>query len=1141
MNLKILRQIISMSTYLFYGIFLQMLLVGLLLAKETEGQHKSLDEINVSVEAKEDRLVEVFKEIEQQTGLKFNFHSKVISNIKLTIKADERTLLEVLTEIANREKLYFKRIDENINVKSIPRKSGKVTDVPDSGIQVTVSGTVTSSADNESLPGVSVLIKGTSTGTTTNMDGSYMLNASPGDILQFSFIGYETQEITLNNQSIINVVLNEDSQQLEEVIVIGYGTATKKDLASAVSSIKAEEIENQPVSRVDQALQGRAAGVEVTSNNGAPGTGSTIRIRGNSSINGNNNPLFVVDGFIVGTDFNLNNINVNDIESIQVLKDATALSIYGTRGASGVILITTKTGKSLPPGKPTFSVNTYVGFDQIANEINILGSTGYVDYINESGQFVPGPGVDVNGTLVPIGLTDSNLPLQYDNPNEVPTTDWIDVISTNGRIYNTDISVTGRTESTSYYSSINYFKQEGIIRNSGLERITFRGNFDVDVTEKIKFGTRLNLSSFRQENNKVSFGQIVTSVLPIRTINDEEGNFTGTNPISGTLQRNPEADIQLRQDHNLVTNLIANGFVEYEIIEGLKLKSSLGATLNYFKGNLYLPGALPERILNNNVGGFGRVNTTLRKDILSETTLNWDKKFGGHSLKVLGGFTAQKITTENTSASADGFPNDVVSFNNLSLGSDPETYQVGSGYGQRTLTSVLGRITYGYKDRYILTLVGRQDGSSVFETGNKYSFFPSVGAAWNIDEESFMDGMNTIDFLKLRASYGVVGEQGVNAYNSFDLFNPQFNYFNETLVPAVILANPGTSNLQWETTKQLDIGLEFGLFQSKLTFEIDYYKKTTEDLLLFRDLPNTAGNRVLENVGSVENRGFEFLINSINIEKEDFQWSTTLTITTNRSEVLDLGDEPFINIQSTGNQGGPSARLIVGQPLPAFFGAEYLGTYRNAQEIVDDQAVGRAFLGSPRYRDVNEDGTINQEDYSVIGSPQPDAFGGLRNNITWKGFNLDVFLQYSLGAEIFNVVTQRSLFGRGDENVDPRVLDRWMPETNENSDIPRAGTSTSLFNPNSTANIEDGSFLRLRNVTLSYDIPLRQTGMDKVFKSFNVYVTGRNLLLLSDFTLGDPEVNNFTAGSGFGSISQGFASGQYPYATSFVAGLRIEL
>lgn len=990
------------------------------------------------------------------------------------------------------------------------------------------------------LPGVNVTIEGKTIGVATDFDGNFSIDAEPDDTLVFSYVGFLDQRIKVGDQSEIDIVLTEDTDLLDEVVVIGYGTANKKRLVSAVSTVKSDVFENQPVSRVDQALQGRATGVEVTNNNGAPGTGATIRIRGNSSINGNNNPLFVVDGFIVGNDFNLNNINVNDIESLEVLKDATALAIYGTRGASGVILITTKSGTKIGSGKPTISINSSQTVDVMANEIPILGGREYVDYLNEANQLVPGTPVDVNGTQVPIGFTDPNAPLLFDDPDNVRTTNWIDQVSQVGARHDTNISVAGATENLNYYSSLAYFKQDGILKNSGLERVTFRNNLDAKVTDRFKMGLRMNISSFKQENNKVNFGQIVSSVSPTRTIFDDNGNFTGTNPLSGTLQSNPVADYQLRENHNLVTNVVTNAYLEYEVIDDLKIKTNIGATLNFFKGNNYAPGALPERVLNNDIGGFASVNTNQSRDILSETTLNWNKEYGKSRINAVGGFSLQKITSEGLSGSAFGFPNDVVSFNNLSLGSDPETFQVNSGYNQRTLLSQFARLTYSYDDKYVVTVVGRRDGSSVFEEGNKYAFFPSVGGAWNIDEEQFMQDVDFVNSLKIRASYGIVGEQGVNPYNSLDLFNPVFNYFNNNLVPGVVIGTPGTSNLQWETTEQLDLGLEASLLDNRLSFELGYYKKVTNDLLLFRDLPNTAGGRVLENVGSVQNQGFEFMLNTVNIDKKDFKWNTTLTVSRNRSEVLDLGDEQFINIQSTGNQGGPSARLMVGEQMPVFFVADYLGTYQDPQQLVDDGVVGREVLGSPRFLDQNGDGVINQEDYIVAGSPEADFFGGIRNTFTYKNFNLDLYFQYSYGNDIFNTVTQRSLFGRGDENIDPRVLDRWIEGVNETSNIPRAGTSQSVFRPNSTLNIEDGSFLRLQQANFSYNVPLEKIGLQDSLNSLNVFINGRNLWLLSKFTLGDPEVNQFTGGSGFSSLSQGFAAGAYPYPTSLSIGVNVQ-
>ena len=1005
----------------------------------------------------------------------------------------------------------------------------------------TVSGTITE-VNNVPVPGVNILVKGTSNGTTSDFDGNFTIdNVNSTDILVISYLGFKSQEIVVGDQLTINIILEEDASQLDEVVVIGYGTSSKKELTSAVSQVKGEAIRNQPVSRVDQALQGRATGVEVVSNNGAPGNGATIRIRGNSSIQGNNNPLFVVDGFIVGTGFNLNNINVNDIESIEILKDASALAIYGTRGAAGVVLITTKNGAGLEEGKPSITINTYTTLDQMANRIEILGGRDYVDYVNEANQFVPGPLVDFNGNSLALGLTDTSLPLIFPNPDEIETTDWIDLVETSGIRRNLDISVSGRSKSTNYYTSINYFDQEGIIRNSGIERVVFRGNLDSKISERFNMGTRINVSFQRRENNKVNFNSIISSVLPIRTVFDEDGNFTGTNPVSGSLQRNPEADIQLRENHDIVTNIIANAYLEYEVFKGLKLKTTLGATLNYFKNNQYLPGALPERILNNNIGGFAQVQTNQTRDILNENTLTFDRDFGKHGINVVGGFSFQHISGENTSASAEGFPNDVVQFNNLALGSDPETYQIGSGHFQRTLNSYFGRLTYSYDKKYILTLVGRYDGSSVFEPGNKYAFFPAVSAAWNIDEESFMDNVNFINRLKIRTGYGEFGEQGVPVNNSFDIFNPVFNYFNENLLPGVILDRPASDGLTWETTGAFDVGLEVGLFNNRVNFEAGFYRKVTRDLLLNKDISAIGSNLpILDNVGSVQNQGFEFGLNTVNISNEDFQWTSSLNISFNRSEVLELADEDFIPLQSTGNQGGSSAALVVGQPFPVFVGAQYLGTYQDPQQIIDDGREGVSFLGSPRFTDLDGNGVINNQDAFILGSPEPDFFGGFRNTFTYKGITLDVFFHGSYGGEIFNTLTQTSFYGRGDQNLDPRVLNRWQQGVNEVSNVPRAGTSTSVFNPNSTVNVEDGSFLRLRTVTLSYDLPLKSIGLDHAFKSVNVYVSGNNLLLFSDFQLGDPEVNNFTAGSGFNSVSQGFASGQYPYATSITAGLTVE-
>ncbi|MBT9188795.1 SusC/RagA family TonB-linked outer membrane protein [Zobellia russellii] len=994
--------------------------------------------------------------------------------------------------------------------------------------QQNLTGTITDES-GQPLPGVNVLVQGSTVGTVADFDGNYSIKASEGATLEFSYLGFVTKSVLVGNDTTINVVLQEDVALLDEVVVIGYGTSTKKDLVSSVSSVKSDVLENQPVARVDQALQGRATGVEVTSNNGTPGSGSTIRIRGNSSINGNNDPLYVIDGFIAGTGFNLNTINVNDIASIEILKDATALSIYGTRGASGVILITTKNGKGMSPGKPVVAINHYQSIQETANRINILGGQGFVDYKNESYQFTPG----ADG----FGFTDTSLPLVL-NPETTATTDWLDLVEQTGTISNTDVSVTGNSENANYFISGNYFNQKGVLRGSGLERVNFRTNLDVRVSDRFKTGIRANITHYKIENNKVNYSDIVSNVLPTRPVYLEDGSFSFENPISAGLERNPEADIQLRVDHDLVTQVITNAYVEYELAKNLSFKSTFGAQLNYVKENNYLPGILPERVN----GGFGRINNNFTKSILNENTLNYNLDLEDHSLKLLGGFTWQKDNNESTFSEADNFPNDVVLFNNLALG-DASTAVVGSGYGQRTLSSFLGRVNYGYKSKYLLTLVGRYDGSSVFETGNKYAFFPSIGAAWNVDEEEFMADSNVIDRFKLRGSYGIVGEQGVAAYNSLATYSNTTTVFNGSLINGVVVGDVPSSGLSWETTKQLDLGLELGFFNHRISFEADYYNKTTDDLLLAVALSGQVGansTTQLQNLGSVRNSGFEFGLNTVNVENENFQWESNLSISSNKSEILELDGQEYISLQSTGNQGGNSARLIVGEALPTFVGAKYLGTYKSADEIIADGREGRSFIGGPRYEDLNGDSNINDEDFVVLGSPIPEFYGGFRNTFTYKDLTLDVFFHGSYGAEIFNIRTQTAYFGRGEQNVDPIVLDRWIAGSNETSDIPRAGPSNSLFNPNSSLNIEDGSYIRLKTLSLNYNVPLESGALSEVFSSLNLYVTGTNLLLFTDFSLGDPEVNNFTAGSGLGSVSQGFASGQYPYAKTISLGLKVE-
>lgn len=1079
----------------------------------------------LTVQIENGSILDVFERIQQQSDyVIFYKDNHIDTNRKVSVNMTNRKVEDILSQVLQGTNLRYDILNRQIII--VPGANEQEVFMVQQPVKIT--GIVTDET-GVGLPGAAIVIKGTTKGTITDMDGNFSIEAaSRNDAIEVRYVGYRSLELLIGDKTTFTIALSPDLTGIDEVVVIGYGTSKKEDLVSSVSQIKGEMIQNQPTIRVDQVLQGRAAGVEVTSTSGVPGASAVIRIRGTSSINGNNNPLYVIDGFIAGTDFNLNNLNVNDIESVEVLKDATALAIYGTRGAAGVILITSKSGKGLAKNKTQVSINQYVSMQKTANRIELADSELYAQYRNEEAQFVPGP----DG----FGHTDTSLPLIFDDPATVPYTNWINLVSQDAIINNTDVSVSGNSDKANYYISLNHFDQEGIVRGSGIERFTLRNNIDFNFSKMFKAGVRLNISKFKKENNKVNYSQIVTAVLPIREIYDANGNFTSTNPVSGSLQRNPEADIQMRTDHDLVTNVITNAYIEFTPIKDLVFRTSMGVELNNYKNNVYEPGALPERNAQG-IGGYAHISTNNKQSILNENTLTYSKEFGNHSLKVLGGFTWQHISNESTSTEAEGFPNDVLKYNNLSFGSDPLLNRVGSGYSQRTFVSFLSRINYSYKGKYLFTLVGRRDGSSVFEAGNKYAFFPSVGMAWNVDKEEFMENLGMISTLKLRGSYGIVGEQGVDPYNSLAKFNNSQTYFNETLVPAVLIGGLPSKDLNWETTKQWDFGLESGFLDGRFGFELDYYKKTTEDLLLARDLPGTAGGTQLQNVGSVENKGLELNIRSVNISKTDFSWETTLSLSANRNKVLDLGGDEYINLSQPSNQGGAGLRLIPGQPVPVFVGATYLGTYKTEQEIIDDGRVGVSFLGSPRYVDLDGNSVINDEDKIPIGSPQPDFYGGLRNTLKYKSLTFDCFFQFSYGNEMYNLLTHVGWFGRGDQVLVPDVANRWTEGTNETSDVPRAGTSTSLFNPNSTALIEDASFIRLKTLSVGYNLPLTKLGWSKAFSRINIYATGNNLLLLTKWTLGDPEVSNY----GTDNLSQGVATGQYPYARTFTLGVKIDL
>jgi len=1098
------------------NLILKMKLIGILICiAGLTGSYASVysQQTRLNLKVYDATVKDVLKQIEEESEYSFMYNASQIDVYrKIDLNVENSSVEDLLKTIFAGDEVTYKIMDRHIIIS--PRS--EITDQPAAQQARSVSGKVTDSSDVP-LPGVTVAVKGTTLGTTTDANGNYTLaRVSPDATLVFSFVGMTTQELPVGNRSNINIVLQEETIGLEEVVAIGYGVTTKRDLTGAVASVKGEQFQNVPTSRIDQILQGRASGVQVTQTNGAPGAGSTIRIRGGNSIQGDNEPLYVIDGFIVGTDFNLNNININDIESIDILKDATSISIYGTRGANGVILITTKSGRGVVPGKPLVSVNAYTGIQELKSTID----------------FANGPEL---AFLANLDAENRGAALPFSDPDQVPDIDWIGQITETAPIHNVDVAISGQSDNggVNYYLSGNYFNQQGIVRNSGIEKYTFRTNMDVKLSDQFSLGVRLNITSQKKENNKVNFPGMWgenSSAIPVKAIYNEDGSFTATNPITASIQRNAEADIELRVDHDLITNILGTAYVQFEPVKGLVLKSSIGPKINHYKNNFYLPGILPER-LETQAGGEGTINTNRSADILNENTLTYSGQINEHhKIDVLAGFTWQTYKLESVHTHAEGFTNDVVSFNDLSWG-DPARNEVSSGYNSYQLVSWLGRINYSYKQKYLATLVGRVDGSSRFAgSDNEYAFFPSGALAWRLIEEPWIKSLGIFDNLKLRTSYGISGSQGIGSYRTLAQLEAANMFFNGAEQSGVRNGRPANPELKWETTQQLDVGLESAYLGGRLAVEIDYYYKKTKDLLLDVEIPRQTGFPTkLQNLGSIQNQGLELMVNTVNIRKANFSWETTLSLAGNRSKVLDIGPSEYLNIAGPTNQGGPGGRLYAGQSVPVFVGVEYLGVWKSQEEI-DASGIQSQVVGGPHFKDTNGDKVISETDFGILGSPEPDFYGGLMNSFIFKNFRLDIYFNGSYGNELFNSVTQHALFFREGANAYKSLLNYWDPETNPDSDIPVPGTSQSIaFIKNNSREIEDGSYLRLKSVRLSYDVPKQALRKFHWIKNLSVYFSGTNLALWSQNRLFDPEVNRY-AGSGNTNegVQLGFSQGEYP-------------
>jgi TonB-linked SusC/RagA family outer membrane protein len=977
------------------------------------------------------------------------------------------------------------------------------------GQQQTVSGSVSDVQSGETLPGVNILVKGTTTGTSTDSEGNFELTVeSLQDTLVVSFIGYQTQEISINGQTEIDIEMQSQVFTGEEMVVVGYGTQRREDLTGSISEVSSADIEAQPVTRIDEALQGLSSGVQVIQNGGQPGGDITVRIRGTNSINAGSNPLFVIDGFPGG---NLNSINPNDIESIQILKDASATAIYGSRGAGGVVLVTTKQGSI---GETNIDVNVSYSIQNVGNELDLLNAEQYARLANEANSNI-------------------GQPSEFDNPGSLGAgTNWQDQIFRIGSRQDYQLSASGGSEDIQYRVSGSYVDQDGIIKESFFNRGQFRFNLNANISDKLTVGSNLSLSRIGQ--NQIGGRSVRNALLYLPTVGvrNQNGDYSDIQVPQLELE-NPVADIRERQVENNNFSGLGNLFANYSFSDNLEFRSSIGGNYRDIEDKVYIPTTLQAGRLS---GGEGTVLNQKETQWVTENTLTFNGSLNElNDIELLAGYTLQKEGVDFVQAGASQFTNEQLGFNALSVGSvrgQPQT-----GVSESTLQSYLFRANYQFNDKYLLTATGRYDGSSKFGEGNRYGFFPSGSIGWRLSEESFLNDADFLGNLKLRASYGTTGNQDIGTYAALARLNPEQTVFGDQIVIGVEPAAVANPELKWEETSQLNIGVDATLFDGLISITSDYYLKKTSDLLLAVALPSQTGfQSTIRNVGDVQNRGLEIAL-ELNARLGEVLWNSNFNMTKNINEVKNLGgnnDQIFPGTAVGGISSINDQTIIIkkGEPLGSFYGFTEDGLFQSQEEI-QNSAQPNAEVGEPRFRDLNTDGIIDDGDKTIIGQGQPTLYGGFSNSFIYKQLQLQVQLTGSFGNDILNTSRLELESVNGAFNNLATVLDRWTPD-NTDTDIPKAKASgypylvTSRF-------IEDGSYIRIQNVTLSYNIP--QGLISENLRNSSVYLTATNLYTFTGYSGYDPEINL----QGGSNVAYSVDYNPYPRARTFTLGLRIGL
>lgn len=1033
----------------------------------------------------------------------------------------------------------------NLSVKNAPLFQSALQ-------KIKITGTV---LDENSQPIPGVGIKSSSgKSTVTDNSGKFLIEVdNANEKLTFTYIGYASQTRTAGTgASPVNIKLAPaEGQLLDDIVVVGYGTRRKSDLTGAVGSVKQEQLEERPAASLNQALAGRISGVQVNTNSGRPGGQTSVRIRGFSSINTTNNPLYVIDGIIlpVGSQTQNSNaidfLNPGDIASIEVLKDASSIAIYGARGANGVILVTTKKG-SATGGRISYDVDFSVPTIG-PQRLEMLNAQEYIDTENLAYENAKtyDPAGWAAGNYIDPRIKRLSLPLLFDaSGNPLYDTDWMKASTQNKLSQNHQLGFTGGNAESTYGVFLNYRDDNGLLLNSYLRRYSARFTMDSQIKKWVKVGGSLNYTN--QEENLVDIGtgglnavRMITESFPFLPIRYPDGSWADNQNYPGAEGGSNPVHILNDRKYILQTqNALGNVYANINVAEGLEFRSVLGANVvtrgrNEYNGRSLYGIAFDQKgraVIDNN-----------RENYWSfENYLTYNKTVKeNHNINALLGLSWQETNIFGFTASGENFVTDFFENNNLGAASKPDP---GSSRRARfAFNSYFGRINYSFKDKYYITATGRADGSSKFGENYKYAFFPSAALAWKVSEEDFLKGSSSISNLKLRASYGVTGNSEINTYASLSLLSTGYaGIFNDTRITGVgtnRLANP---DLKWEKTAQSDIGIELGLFNNKVNLEADVYYRKTTDMLLAAPVPTTSGYAsITRNVGSMENRGLELGINTVNVSTDNFTWNTSFNISFNKNKVLELATPA--DIFGVGNPGftNETGIIRVGEPVGSFWGLTRLGTWSEAERAEAAKYTyrgGKPLLpGDVKYLDVNGDYAINDEDRQIIGSGSPKGWGSFINNVKYKNFEFLIDLQYSYGNDVLDMSTHSAEDRVGIANSYKTVLDAWTP-TNQNTSIAairdtRAGYVTNV----DTRWIQDGSFIRGRNMLLGYTFPSSVTEKLRLNR-LRVYTSVQNFFLITKYRGNDPEVTTY--GNAF---AQGQTFFDYPKPTTYLLGINIGL